>query len=335
MLNKELDTPEEDFDERQEESNNRRSSVIGQILLFRFGAFLLVLIGGGLFIWLGWLYLFTWEKVSIGVITILVAAILMSSIHIIEQHERAVIYFVGKYRPSTLFFFKGVRGPGLFLTIPFLETIKKVEQIWIRRQPFIAAETQTLDQVPLNVNGFVYYHIEPEKTGLAVYNIEELDASTVAATEIAAKDMIGQHPLDTVTSKRVIVAQSMRDSMTELVKKWGVEIDRVALTDVVPKSRELQLKLSAAAEAEYEARARLKAAQMEVEIAAEYEKAAEVYKKNPHAYSLRQMSALLEVMAQKGASTIVLPSPISDALSQIASGGALKESVNPEEKRPQ
>lgn len=311
-----------------------------QQTLFRFLVFIgLFLVGEAVVWYLGgrfWSFLYPAEKVLTAAAFLTVAAaslIVPGSIHIVEETERAVIYFLGRYRkwilfPYPPFFFRGVRGPGLFVRIPFFETIARRVDIRTKSVPFSAAQTQTKDQLSIDAAGETFYKVEPDNADRSVIEVEDLQGSIKALTELAAKDMIGGMVLDDVTSNKEAVAGNMEARMKDILASWGVKIVRVALTDVLLPV-EIGQKISSAAEAKYDALGRLELAQMEKRIAEENLAAGKIYEQNPSAFAIRQMGALLEAMKSGKVTTFVLPSTMAESLGQMGSflspGGAKKE----------
>lgn len=258
------------------------------------------------------------------------AWMIASAFRMVEETERAIIYFLGRFVDSRLL--PGVRGPGVFLMVPFLETIKEIVDIRDRATPWEAAETQTKDQLPVDAEGATFWRIDPLQPALSVTEIQDLPGGVRLSADLAAKDALGHVTLDDAISDRKAIADTMKNSMKELVDRWGVQIIRVAVSDVVLPP-EIQKVVSSTAQARYDAAGRLESAQKEEQIAEANLRAAKIYDRNPIAWQIRQVNAFLEAFREGKANAVVIPSPMAGALGQILSvGEAMRDTPDEQSK---
>ncbi|OGY16681.1 MAG: hypothetical protein A2785_01845 [Candidatus Chisholmbacteria bacterium RIFCSPHIGHO2_01_FULL_49_18] len=247
------------------------------------------------------------------------AWVLASAFRMAEETERAVIYFLGRYLDKKLL--PGVRGPGVFFIFPFFETVKQIVDVRDRATPWQAAETQTKDQLAVDSQGVTFWRIDPEQPDLSVTEVQDLRGGVRLSSDLAAKDALGHVSLDDAISDRTAIADAMKNSMSELVDRWGVEIIRVAVSDVVLPP-DLQKVVSSTAQAKYDAAGRLESAQKEEQIAEANLRAAKIYEQNPRAWQIRQVNAFLEVFREGRTSTIVMPTEMAGVLGNIMGAGA-------------
>lgn len=258
--------------------------------------------------------------VFVAVVVSLLLALLLP-FHIIEHTERAVIYNLGKYRKTTLRWFEGVRGPGLFITIPFYQTIKEFVDIRDRKRDFIAAQFRTLDRAPIDIEGVYLFRVKPEMAELSVTEVEDLEGSVRGAVESAVKVAGGQMTLDQVDQDRDLIVAKVKESIEPLLERWGVKLieEGVLITDVRLRSDELQESFANALQARIDGEGRIELAKKEKDIAEKMKLAAQIYRQDPLAYDLRKMGLLAEMVQRSGEGNFLalLPSSITDLFSQV------------------
>src|SRR5436853_2264701 len=234
--------------------------------------------------------------------------LLAAAPRIANQWERAVVLRLGKYR--------GLRGPGLFWIVPFIDTIAAWIDQRVITTNFKAEETLTRDTVPVNVDAVLFWMVyDPEKAALEVQ--EYRDAVSWAA-QTALRDIIGRTALQDLLRGREKIEEELQKLIDTRSNPWGVTVQSVEMRDVViPES--LQDAMSREAQASREKQARVILGQAEVEIAHSFAKAAESYHNNPTALHLRAMNMLYEGLKEKGALMLVP----SSAVESMGMGGLL------------
>src|SRR5258705_6729460 len=241
----------------------------------------------------------------IGVVLVLMQA---QSPKIARQWERAVILRLGK--------FTGLRGPGLFWIIPFVDSISSWIDQRVITTSFAAEETLTSDTVPVNVDAVLFWMVfDPEKAALEVQNYSQ---AVSWAAQTALRDIIGRTSLSDLLRGRERIEDELQKLIDERSNPWGVTVQSVEMRDVIIPAA-LQDAMSREAQAAREKAARVILAQAEVEIAAQFGKASESYRNNPTAMHLRAMNMLYEGLKEKGALRIVP----SGAVETMGMGGLM------------
>jgi regulator of protease activity HflC (stomatin/prohibitin superfamily) len=263
---------------------------------------LIIPLGAGI-----WLTLIT--KAPWGVIAGLVAGFtLMQSPKVAKQWERAVVLRLGRYT--------GLRGPGLFWILPFIDSVTRWIDQRVITTSFAAEETLTSDTVPVNVDAVLFWLVyDPEKAALEV---QEYVQAVSWAAQTALRDIIGRTSLTDLLKGRERIEEELQRLIDHRSNPWGVTVQSVEMRDVViPDS--LQDAMSREAQASREKQARVILGTAEVEIAHMFEKAAESYRNNPTALHLRAMNMLYEGLKEKGALMLVP----STAVESMGMGGLM------------
>ena len=245
----------------------------------------------------------------VGVIVGLLLGLLFAqSPKVARQWERAVVLRLGRY--------VGLRGPGLFWIIPFVDSISAWIDQRVITTSFAAEETLTSDTVPVNVDAVLFWMVyDPEKAALEVQNYPQ---AVSWAAQTALRDIIGRTSLTDLLRGRERIEDELQQLIDERSNPWGVTVQSVEMRDVIIPAA-LQDAMSREAQAAREKQARIILGQAEVEIAHSFEKAAQSYQNNPTALQLRAMNMLYEGMKEKGALMLV---PTS-AVESMGMGGML------------
>ena len=239
----------------------------------------------------------TFTLMIVAVILIVVLAILAMAIRIANQWERAVVLFLGK--------FVGIKGPGLFFIVPFLNNVPYVIDLRVITTSFTAEQTLTKDTVPVNVDAVLFWQVvDVEKAALEVKDYKD---SISLASQTALRDVIGKTILaDMLTGREAIDAELQR-LIGSRVSGWGIKILSVEIRDVVIPGA-LQDAMSMQAQAERERQARVILGDSERQIAEKFEMAAKSYENNPTALHLRAMNMLYEGLKGGQATIVIVPS---------------------------
>lgn len=229
-----------------------------------------------------------------------VCVLCLMSIHVAAQWERVVILRFGK--------FSHVANPGIYFTIPFIDTIAFRADQRVVMTGFSAEETLTADMVPINVDAVLFWMVwDAQKAILEVKNYNDA-ASMIAQT--ALRDAIGRASASTVAMQRDQLDNELKQIIADETAEWGITILSVKIRDIViPK--ELQDVMSAEAQADREKNARILLAEVEKDISEMLVDAAEVYDENDTALRLRTMHLLYESVKNSGG-TVVIPSAYAD-----------------------
>ena len=230
----------------------------------------------------------------------LVAWVATMAVHIAMEWEKVVVFRLGK--------FSRVKGPGLYLTIPFIEqTALKADQR-IMVTGFGAEETLTSDLVPINVDAVLFWMVWDAKK--ACLEVENYYNSVSLAAQTALRDAIGRASVSEVAIRRNQLDQELQEVIEERTSVWGITVMSVEIRDIVIP-QDLQEAMSAEAQAEREKNARMVLAEVEKDISSMLVDAANVYDENELAVRLRTMHLLYESVKNSGG-TVVIPSAYSE-----------------------
>jgi hypothetical protein len=264
-------------------------------------SFLVPVLLGGLATWA------TFNFVPL-VAAIFLGLLLAQAPKIARQWERAVVLRLGRY--------VGLRGPGLFWIIPFVDTVSAWVDQRVITTSFAAEETLTSDTVPVNVDAVLFWMVyDPEKAALEVQNYPQ---AVSWAAQTALRDIIGRTSLTDLLRGRERIEEELQQLIDERSNPWGVTVQSVEMRDVIIPAA-LQDAMSREAQAAREKQARIILGQAEVEIANSFEIAARSYRDNPTALHLRAMNMLYEGLKEKGALMLVP----SSAVESMGMGGLL------------
>ena len=242
------------------------------------------------------------------VVMALVGLMLMQSPRIARQWERAVVLRLGR--------FVGLRGPGLFWIVPFLDSVSsRVDQRTITTS-FAAEQTLTSDTVPVNVDAVLFWMVhDVEKAALEV---QDYGQAVSWAAQTALRDIIGRTTLTDLLRGRERIESELQHLIDQRSNPWGVTVASVEMRDVVIPGP-LQDAMSREAQAAREKQARIILGEAEKEIAHSFQEAARMYHNDPTALHLRAMNMLYEGLKEKGAMMIVP----SSAVESMGMGGLL------------
>ena len=234
--------------------------------------------------------------------------IAMQSPKVARQWERAVVLRLGR--------FVGLRGPGLFWLLPFMETVSSwVDQRTITTS-FAAEQTLTSDTVPVNVDAVLFWMVhDVEKAALEVQDYEQ---AISWAAQTALRDIIGRTTLTDLLRGRESIESELQRLIDQRSNPWGLTVSSVEMRDIVIPGA-LQDAMSREAQAAREKQARIILGQAEMEIAHSFQEAAKSYHDNPTALHLRAMNMLYEGLKEKGA-LMLIP---SSAVESMGMGGML------------
>jgi regulator of protease activity HflC (stomatin/prohibitin superfamily) len=240
------------------------------------------------------------------IIAIFVAGVLISSIKVVKEYERGVIFRLGRVRG-------GPKGPGLFILLPGVDKMVKVD-LRIVTMDVPPQDIITRDNVPARVNAVVYFRvIDPNKSVLEVEN-HVLATSQISQTTL--RSVLGQKDLDNLLINREEINEELQRIIDEQTDPWGIKVSVVEVKDVeIPQ--QMQRAMARQAESERERRAKIIAAEGEYQASQRLRQAADRLE-SPQALQLRLFQTMGEIAVNQN-STIILPVPI-DLLRPYLSG---------------
>jgi regulator of protease activity HflC (stomatin/prohibitin superfamily) len=258
--------------------------------------------------------------VALGVIVFLLLVIALSSIKVVQEYERGVVFRLGRL--------VGARGPGLIILIPFVERMMRVDlrtlTMDIPRQEVI-----TKDNVTVNVNAVAYFRvIDPNR---AMVEVADYVRATSQIAQTTMRSTIGQFVLDSLLSEREEINQRLQTVIDEQTEPWGIKVSVVEVKDVeLPQT--MQRSMARQAEAEREKRAKIIHAEGEFQAAQQLQNAARVMASEPISVQLRFLQTLTEISSEKN-STIIFPVPI-DLISAFMEHGLASAARQPSPTPP-
>ena len=228
---------------------------------------------------------------------IIILLFLMSAIKIIPEYEKGVIFRLGRLR--------GARGPGLFLVIPVLEKMFRVDTRVITMD-VPAQEVITRDNVTIRVNAVIYFQVlDPN---LAVVKVMDYVRATMQIAQTTLRSVIGQVELDDLLAQRDKLNLRLQQIIDDQTEPWGIKVTIVEVKDVeLPQS--MQRAMARQAEAERERRAKIIHADGEFQASKVLAEAAAIISREPATLQLRYLQTLVEVAAENN-STLIFPFPI-------------------------
>src|SRR3954471_11072877 len=242
------------------------------------------------------------------IVMALIGVVLMQSPRVAQQWERAIVLRLGR--------FVGLRGPGLFWIVPFVDTVSS----WIDQRTittsFAAEQTLTSDTVPVNVDAVLFWMVHDAKK--AALEVQHYAGAVSWAAQTALRDIIGRTDLTDLLRGREKIEAELQQLIDVRSNPWGITVQSVEMRDIVIPNA-LQDAMSREAQAAREKQARIILGQAEMEIAHSFEEAAKSYQNNPTALHLRAMNMLYEGLKEKGA-LMLIP---SSAVESMGVGGML------------
>jgi regulator of protease activity HflC (stomatin/prohibitin superfamily) len=237
-----------------------------------------------------------------------IGVVLMQAPRVAQQWERAVVLRLGR--------FVGLRGPGLFWIVPFVDTVSS----WIDQRTittsFAAEQTLTSDTVPVNVDAVLFWMVHDAQK--AALEVQEYAQAVSWAAQTALRDIIGRTDLTDLLRGREKIEAELQTLIDQRSNPWGVTVSSVEMRDVVIPAA-LQDAMSREAQAAREKAARIILGEAELAIAHSFSEAAKEYQNNPTALHLRAMNMLYEGLKEKGA-MMIIP---SSAVESMGMGGLM------------
>jgi regulator of protease activity HflC (stomatin/prohibitin superfamily) len=234
---------------------------------------------------------------GIGAALALLAVIVVAAVKIVPEYERGVIFRLGRVI--------GVKGPGLFVIIPIVDRMVRVNLQTVTMD-IPPQDVITRDNVTVRVNAVTYFNVvDPIKATVAIQQYI-LGTSQIAQTTL--RSILGQVDLDDLLINREEINQRLQTIIDGLTDPWGVKVTLVEVKDVeLPET--MRRAMARQAEAERERRAKVIHSKGEFEAAEMLSNAAELLERRPAAMQLRLLSTMTEVAAEKN-STLIFPVPV-------------------------
>ncbi len=238
-----------------------------------------------------------------GIVLILFIVYLLSSIKMVMEYDRGIVYTLGKYT--------GSKGPGLRIVWLFFQEMIKVD-MRIRTEDIPSQDVISKDNVSVKVNAVVYYRVVDP--GHAVNRIEDFYTATSQLAQTTLRSVLGKQDLDDMLSNREQLNQDIQSILDQQTESWGIKITHVEIKNV-DLDPSMVRAIAKQAEAERERRAKVINAEGEFQAAKQLDEASAILAKRPETMQLRYLGTMNDFVNAKG-NTIVLPMPL-DLLSKI------------------
>ncbi len=248
------------------------------------------------------------NRPAYAVVGALVGLYFLFAIKVVDQWEKVALLRFGRYR--------GLRGPGVFLIVPVVDSLSKYVDQRVRVTTVSAESALTRDTVPVNVDAIIFWLVwNAEKS---ILEVEDFLQAISLGSQTALRESIGRHQLAQMITERETLGQELQKILDEKTTPWGITVQSVEIRDVrIPQA--LENAMSQQAQAERERQARVILGEAEVQVSEKFAQAASVYEQNPGALHLRGMNMLYEAIREKGAMVIVP----SSAVETMGLGGTL------------
>jgi regulator of protease activity HflC (stomatin/prohibitin superfamily) len=228
---------------------------------------------------------------------VLIIALLAYSVRVLREYERAVVFLLGRLWK--------VKGPGLILVIPVIQTAVRVD-LRTRVLDVPPQDVISRDNVSVRVNAVIYYRVvDPEK---AIIQVEEFEVATSQLAQTTLRSVLGQHELDEMLAERDKLNKDIQQILDAQTDAWGIKVANVELKHVDLNETMIRA-IAKQAEAERIRRAKIIDAEGEQQAAEKLAQAGEILSGRPEAMQLRYLTAMQNVVGDRS-STIVFPIPM-------------------------
>jgi regulator of protease activity HflC (stomatin/prohibitin superfamily) len=237
------------------------------------------------------------EVTYIGIIAVLAILVLYNTVKILKEYERGVVFLLGR--------FYRVKGPGIILLFPFVQTMTKVDlRVIVMDVP--TQDVISRDNVSVKVNAVIYFRIvDPEKAVIRVANVFE---ATSQLSQTTLRSVLGQHELDDMLSERDKLNTDIQDILDKRTDNWGIKVANVEIKHVDLDESMIRA-IAQQAEAERARRAKVINAEGEKQAAQALAEAAKTLSSQKQALQLRYLQTLKEVAGER-TNTIIFPLPL-------------------------
>jgi regulator of protease activity HflC (stomatin/prohibitin superfamily) len=246
------------------------------------------------------------------IIGFIVLILVPMTVKIVAEYERGVIFRLGRLI--------GAKGPGLFLIIPFVDRLVKVD-LRVITMDVPSQEVITKDNVPVRVNAVVFLRVvDPES---AVVKVLDHIRATSQISQTTLRNVLGQSELDELLSQREKLNEALQKIIDEQTDPWGIKVSAVEIKEV-ELDETMKRSMAAQAESERDRRAKIIHAEGELQASEKLAQAGVVMAKEPATLQLRYLQTLTEIASERN-STLIFPLPI-DLISMFMNRGANAQS---------
>jgi regulator of protease activity HflC (stomatin/prohibitin superfamily) len=236
-------------------------------------------------------------SIAVGLIVVILLFILFSSIRIMREYERAVMFTLGRYT--------GTKGPGLILMVPIVQQMVRVDlRIIVNDVP--PQDVISHDNVSVKVNAVIYFRIVDAER--SVIQVRDFMEATSQLAQTTLRSVLGKHDLDEMLAERDKLNRDIQDVLDRQTDAWGIKVSNVEIKRIDLDESMIRA-IARQAEAERSRRAKIINAEGEQQAAAKLVEAARMLAPVPQAMQLRYLAALFDI-ANERTQTVVFPFPI-------------------------
>jgi regulator of protease activity HflC (stomatin/prohibitin superfamily) len=235
--------------------------------------------------------------IPIGVVIVLVLVFLFSSVRVLREYERGVVFTLGRYT--------GTKGPGLILLVPYVQQMVRVDlRVIVDEVP--PQDVISRDNVTVKVNAVIYFRVVD--AGRAVIQVSNYLQATSQLAQTTLRWVLGKHDLDSMLGERDKLNADIQEVLDKQTEAWGIKVSNVEIKRI-DLDESMVRAIGRQAEAERTRRAKIINAEGEQQAAQRLVEAANILAATPQAMQLRYLATLFDIAGER-TSTIVFPFPI-------------------------
>jgi regulator of protease activity HflC (stomatin/prohibitin superfamily) len=235
--------------------------------------------------------------VTLIILAVIIIAIAYSSVRILREYERGVVFTLGRYT--------GTKGPGLFLLVPLAQQMVRVDlRVVVDEVP--PQDVISRDNVSVKVNAVIYFRVVDAER--AVIQVRDYLAATSQLAQTTLRWVLGKHDLDAMLAERDKLNADIQDVLDKQTEGWGIKVSNVEIKRI-DLNENMVRAIARQAEAERTRRAKVINAEGEQQAAQKLLDAARILQPVPQAMQLRYLATLFDIAGERS-STIVFPLPI-------------------------
>jgi regulator of protease activity HflC (stomatin/prohibitin superfamily) len=228
---------------------------------------------------------------------ILIIVLVFSSIRVLNEYERGVMFTLGR--------FAGIKGPGLIIVWPIVQQMRKVDlRVIVLNVP--KQDVITRDNVSVKVNAVVYFRIVD--AGKSIIQVANAFEATSQVAQTTLRSVVGQHEMDDLLAQRDKLNVDLQRILDQSTEAWGIKVSTVEIKDVDLDETMIRA-MAKQAEAERTRRAKIIHAEGESQAAQQLVEAAQALARQPSALQLRYLQTLADISHER-TQIIVFPLPL-------------------------
>jgi regulator of protease activity HflC (stomatin/prohibitin superfamily) len=234
---------------------------------------------------------------AVGLIVVAVLIVVFASIRILREYERGVVFTLGRYT--------GTKGPGLFLIVPLVQQMVRVDlRIIVADVP--PQDVISHDNVSVKVNAVIYFRIV--EADRSIIQVRDFMEATSQLAQTTLRSVLGKHDLDEMLAERDKLNADIQEVLDRQTDAWGIKVSNVEIKRI-DLDESMVRAIARQAEAERSRRAKIINAEGEQQAAAKLVEAARMLAPVPQAMQLRYLATLFDISNERS-STIVFPFPL-------------------------